>query len=106
MMTKLWGKLHRTECCMHKNKRSLIPIIGKGLSYLFGTATESDLNTIHSSISRSAKSQEEIAHAVGENILVLNITRVEMSENRQDLNKIISSLVKLDVKLGNITQVL
>ena len=33
-------------------KTSLIPIIGKGLSYLFGTATESDLNTIHSSVSR------------------------------------------------------
>ena len=29
-----------------KMKRSLIPIIGKGLSYLFGTATESDFNTI------------------------------------------------------------
>ena len=29
-----------------KFKRSLIPIIGKGLSYLFGTATEYDLNTI------------------------------------------------------------
>ena len=26
--------------------RSLIPIIGKGLSYLFGTATKSDLRTI------------------------------------------------------------
>ena len=35
-----------------KIKRSLIPIIGKGLNYLFGTATESDLSTICSSISR------------------------------------------------------
>ena len=87
-------------------KRSLIPIIGKGLSYLFGIATESDLNTICSSVSRLAKSQEEIAHVVDENISVINITRVEMSENRQALNKIIWSLANLDVKLGNITQAL
>ena len=69
---------------MHtKMKRSLIPIIGKGLSYLFGTATESDLNTIQSGISRLAKSQEEIGHVIDENISVINITRVEMSDNRQ-----------------------
>ena len=40
-----------------KMKRSLISVIGKDLSYLFGTATESDLNTIHSSVSILAKSQ-------------------------------------------------
>ena len=37
-----------------KMKRSPIPKIGKGHSYLFGTATESDLNTIHPGVSRLA----------------------------------------------------
>ena len=41
-------------------KRSLIPIIGKGLSYTFGTGTESDLSTIDSSVSGLAENQEEI----------------------------------------------
>ena len=89
-----------------KMKRSLIAVLGKGLSYLFGTATESDLNTICSSVSRLKKSQEEIAHVVDENILEINITRVEMSENRQAVNKFIGSLTNLDVKFGNITQAL
>ena len=62
------------------------------MELLLGTATESDLNTIHSSVIRLAKSQEEIGHGVDENILVINITRLEMSENRQALNKIIGSL--------------
>ena len=75
-----------------------------GLCYLFRTATESALNTIHSSVSRLAESQEEIAHAVDENILVINTTTGEMSENRQDLKNIIGSLASLDVKLGNFTQ--
>ena len=39
-----------------KMKRSLNRIVGKGLSCLFGTATESDFNTIHATISRLAKS--------------------------------------------------
>ena len=71
---------------------------------MFGTTTESDLNTICSCVSRLAKSQEEIAHVVDQNISVINITTVEMSENRQTLNKIIWSLVKFDVRFGNITQ--
>ena len=37
-----------------KMKRSLISIIGKGLNYLFGTATDSDLKTICSSTGRLA----------------------------------------------------
>ena len=59
-------------------KRSLIPIIGKGLGYLFATATESDLNTVCSSVSRLVMHQEEIAHVVDENTLVINIPEVQM----------------------------
>ena len=87
-------------------QRSLIPIIGKGLSFLFGTATESDLKVIHNNINKLAKNQEEMAHVIDENISVINITRVEMSQNRQTLNKIIGILAVLDAKLGNITQAL
>ena len=95
-----------THTHTHKKKRSLFPRIGKGLSYLFGTATEFDLSTKFSSVSRLAKCQEETAPIVNENISVINITRVEMSENRKIKNKIIGSLANLDVKLGNITQAL
>ena len=48
----------------------------------------------------------EIAHVVDENISLINITRVEMSENIQALNKIIGSLANLDAKLDNIIQAL
>ena len=68
-------------------QRSLIPIIGKVLSFLFGTATEADLKVICNNIDKLAKYQEEMAHVIDENISVINITRVEMSQNRQTLNK-------------------
>ena len=45
-----------------------------------------------------------MAHIIDENISVFYVTRVEMSENRQAVNKIIGSLSLLDSKIGNITQ--
>ena len=87
-------------------QRSLIPIIGKGLSFLFGTATEADLKVIHNNIDNLANNQDEMAHVIDENISVINITRAEMPQNRQTLNKIIGSLSVLNTKPGNITQAL
>ena len=61
---------------------------------------------IHNNIDKLAKNQEGMARVIDENISVINITRVEMSQNRQSLNKIIGSLTVLDTKLDNITQAL
>ena len=44
-----------------------------------------------------------MVHIIDENISVINVTRVEMSENRQAINKIIVNLSLLDSKIGNIT---
>ena len=45
-------------------------------------------------------------HINDENISVINVTKVEMSQHRQAINKIIGSLSLLDSKTGNITQAL
>ena len=46
--------------CMHNRmKRSLIPIISKGLSYLFGTATQTDLRTIWVNIDKLANNKKK-----------------------------------------------
>ena len=47
-----------------------------------------------------------MAHIINENIPVINVTRVEMSENIQAINKIIGSLSLLKPKIGNIIQAL
>ena len=61
-------------------KKSLIPIVGKAVGYLFGTATEGDIKAIQRNIKRLAQNQEEIAHVVDESISVINITRIELDE--------------------------
>ena len=87
-------------------KRSLIPIVGKALGYLFGTAIEGDIKAIQRNIKRLAQNQKEIADVVDESILVTNITRIELAENRYNLGQITASLVQLDSKLEDVTQLL
>ena len=89
-----------------RSPRSLLPFIGKGLSYLFGTASESDLKTIRTSIDNLANNQKEITHVVDENISIINVTRIELKENRKTINRMVVSLNKLDNKLENITRAL
>ena len=48
-----------------------------------------------------SKESRGVAHVVDENTSITKITGVEMSENRQALNKIIGRLANLDVKLPN-----
>ena len=47
-----------------------------------------------------------MAHVIDESISVINVTRVEMAENRQTINKLIVSLNVSNYKLRNITQAL
>ena len=55
--THTGGKLHRTACQTHKNVKTTDSCNRLGFYiYLFGTATETDLNTICSSVRTLAKS--------------------------------------------------
>jgi len=49
-----------------RNKRSLIPIVGKALSFLFGTLSESDIETIQKNINTLAENQKHITHVLSE----------------------------------------
>ena len=76
------------------------------MGYLFGTNKDGDIKAIQRNIKRLAQNQEEIAHVVDESISVINISRIELAENRHSLGQITASLVQLDSKLDNVTQLL
>ena len=90
----------------NRTKRSLIPFVGDALSFLFGTVSNTDLTNIRFNIKKLAGNQKQIAHVVAESLTIVNSTRVEVSENRQTINKLLADVGKLDNKLLNITQVL
>ena len=86
-----------------RSKRSLLPIVGKALSFLFGTVSEDDLQSINRNINKLATNQRKISHVVAESLTLLNDTRVHVIQNRQALNNVILSISNLGSQLRNLT---
>lgn len=89
-----------------RNKRSLLPIIGSLMSKLFGTLSEDDLKNIQEHVNNLAVNQQNIAHVLDKSLSVLNLTRVQVSENRHSINDIVKTLHVIDKRLINVTQML
>ncbi|ESP03464.1 hypothetical protein LOTGIDRAFT_171401 [Lottia gigantea] len=85
-------------------KRALIPFVGKALSWLFGTVSTDDLNVIRSNIDTLANNQQAIQHVVAESLSILNVSRLHISENRQQVNVLSDSLRNLDIKIKNVVR--
>ena len=83
--------------------RSLLPIVGKALSFLFGVISEGDLDQIKESVKKLADSQQTIIHVVEKAISVLDISRVQITENRRAITGLIVALQQIDGKLSKLT---
>ena len=66
------------------------------MSTLFGTMSESDLENINENINILAKNQEKIVHDLDMSLSVLNMTRIQVSENRRSIMDLIICIQKLD----------
>lgn len=75
----------------HKNKRALIPVVGKVLSFLFGTLDEADLNSIRANIRQLATDQEKIKHVLTNSMTFIKDNQQNIIENRRT-NEIVCSL--------------
>ena len=57
-------------------RRTVIPIVRKALSVLFGTVSEEDVKVIRRKLSYVERNQKTIAQVARESLSILNITRV------------------------------
>ena len=89
----------------HRSQRSLIPIIGQLMSTLFGTVSENDLENINRNIKALAGNQKQIIHDLDVSLSVLNLTRMQVSENRRSIMDLIIVVKKLDRKIFDLQQV-
>ena len=89
----------------HRSQRSLIPIIGQLMSTLFGTMSENDLENINRNIKALAGNQKQIIHDLDVSLSVLNLTRMQVSENRRSIMDLIIVVQKLDRKIFDLQQV-
>lgn len=95
---------------LHKDsgrvKHSILPFIGQLMSTLFGTISESDLENINENINILAKNQEKIVHDLDMSLSVLNMTRIQVSENRRSIMDLIICIQKLDEKILSYRKIL
>ena len=87
-----------------RGKRSLIPLVGQLMSTLFGTVSENELDNINRNIKALASNQEQIIHDLDVSLSVLNLTRMQVSENRRSIMDLIVVVQKLDRKIFNFQQ--
>lgn len=86
------------------NKRSLLPIVGQAMSFLFGTVSDADLTHIQNSVNDLAKNQGRIIHNLEHSITILNLSRVQISENRRAIIDLVISVQKLDGEIRGVKE--
>ena len=67
-------------------RRSLLPLLGNALSWLTGTATTKDINSIKSWIKQLIATQSSQQETLVHIISILNVTRYATQVNRQSIN--------------------
>ena len=87
-----------------RNKRSILPLGGEILNFLFGTVSEDQIDAIQRNINHLAANQQNIVHVLKESISLLNSSRMEIAVNKHSINEIISTLSVIDVKINNVTE--
>ena len=98
---QLLSVFNQYRSLQRKSKRSLIPIVGKALSFLFGTVSEDDLNTIRRNIYNLASNQRKLNHVIKDSLTLINNTRSFAQENRHAINEIFESLSTLSIQFQN-----
>ena len=58
----------------HRSRRSLLPIVGNALSYLFGVTSEDDLRVISRALARLTNTQGRLLHVMEDSVSVINVT--------------------------------
>ena len=74
-----------------RSKRSLLPFVGDALETLFGTVTSKDLDEVLSRVNDLSDAQGGILSVVDNAVTLINQTVVDVTNNRQTLNRLINA---------------
>ena len=83
----------------------MVPIIWQLMSTLFGTVSENDTESNNRNIKALAGNQKQIIHDLDVSLSVLNLTRMQVSENRRSIMYLIIVVQKVDRKIFDPHQV-
>ena len=81
-----------------RSKRSLLPIIGQAMNLIFGILSETDLENIQHSVQDLARNQQSIIHSLEQSMILLNLSRIQIAENRRAIMDVVKCVQELDGK--------
>ena len=81
------GQLQLHTC----HRRSLLPFLGDALSWLTGTATTKDINSIKTTINQLIATQSSQQETLVHIISILNVTRYATQVNRHSINALMDA---------------
>lgn len=71
-----------------RGRRSVLPIIGEGLNWIFGTATEDQVLALQSQVDIAKSSQDAIVHNVEQLITIVDQSKQERREMQKNLDSL------------------
>ena len=83
-------------------RRSLLPFLGDALSWLTGTATTKDVNSIKRRVNQLIEAQSMQQEAIIHIVSILNITRYAAQVNRQHINIIMDRVDEMVHDVNNL----
>ena len=98
-----YNEVHHLSNGITRRRRSLLPFVGKLLGGLFGVITEEQLEVVKGQVRSLVEQQADIVHAIEDSVSVLNITRVELNENRHAINTVVEVTRELRSRLEGAT---
>ena len=84
-------------------KRSLLPLGGL-FSFLFGTADQSDVNSLKADVKELYENQVDQTQILDEIVTITNISRGLINENRLNINMIIDTILSINETILNIKE--
>ena len=86
-----------------RNRRAVLPIVGKALNVLFGTVSETEMQAIKQKLIAIEEGERVLVQEAKSSLSILNGTRVDLTKNRQAINWLIKGVLDVEEELGNVT---
>lgn len=87
-----------------RSRRSIIPVIGNIMSFMFGTISEAEIEDVRRGINDLSKNQQTIIHVLEDQMSILNVSRTQIAENRMAILDLVKCVNLYDQRLRRLTE--
>ena len=99
---KMGNYLGELKLLQPRKRRAVLPIFGKVLNVLFGAVSETELRAIKQKLI-AREGERVLVQEVKSSLSILNVTRVDLTKNRQAIYQLIKGVLDVEWELGNVT---